>query len=156
MDAQTGKDELRRHYESSRSALLAAIDGLGDAEMSLAAIDGWSVKDHLTHVTVWDEIRAAEIERISAGFEPAWPHMTDSEIEAFNGMTERMRSSLSLAQVLAELESSRARVLAAIAAATERGLDETRYGEAGLRSDHESEHADLIGRWRQSTGRQGG
>ncbi len=149
MDIQATRDELRQHYERSRATMLAAIDGLSDGDMSIAAIDGWSVKDHLTHVTVWDEIRASEIERISAGFEPAWRPMTDAEVESFNNLIERMRSSLPLSQVMAELESSRAGVLAAIAGATERGLDETRYGEAGLRTDHEFEHADMIRRWRE-------
>jgi hypothetical protein len=149
MDIEATKEGLRQHYAGSRAALMAAIEGLSDADMSLAAIDGWSVKDHLTHVTVWDEIRAAEIERISAGFEPAWRHMTEAETEAFNALTERMRSSLPLTQVMAELETSRARVLAAIDAATERGLDETRYGEAGLRTTHEFAHAMMINSWRQ-------
>lgn len=153
MDMQAAKDDLRRHYEHSRKTLLAAIDGLTDADMSLAALDGWSVKDHLTHVTMWDEIRAAEIERISAGFEPAWRPMTEAETESFNALIERMRSSLPLTQVLAELESSRARVLEAIANASERGLDETRYGEAGLRTTHELAHAAMIGRWREQRAR---
>ena len=149
MNPEEQRASLRKHYEQSRQSLLSAIEGLSDPDMSLATIDGWSVKDHLTHVTAWDEIRASEIERISGGGEPAWRPMTEDEVEAFNAMIERMRSSLPLKQVLAELESSRARVLAAIDAATERGLDETRYGEAGLRSDHEFEHADIIRRWRE-------
>ena len=154
MDAQAPKEGLRQHYAVSRAALTAAIDGLSEADMSQAALDGWSVKDHLTHVTVWDEIRAGEIERISNGFEPAWRHMTEAETDSFNGIIERMRSSLPLAQVLAELESSRARVIAAIDAATERGLDEGRYAEAGLRSTHEVAHAWMIQVWR--TQRAGG
>jgi hypothetical protein len=27
-------------------------------------IDGWSVKDHLAHMAFWDDLRAADIERI--------------------------------------------------------------------------------------------
>ena len=154
MDVQAAKDDLRQHYAVSRAALMSAIEGLSEADMSQAALDGWSVKDHLTHVTVWDEIRAAEIDRISGGFEPAWRHMTDAETDSFNGIIERMRSSLGLTQVLAELESSRARVLAAIDEASERGLDEARYGEAGLRTTHEVAHAWMIQSWR--TQRAGG
>jgi uncharacterized damage-inducible protein DinB len=152
MDLEAARNDLRHHYAVSRAGLMAAIEGLSEADMSQAALDGWSVKDHLTHVTVWDEIRAAEIERISAGFQPAWRHMTEAETEAFNALTERMRSGLPLSQVMAELESSRARVLAAIDTATERGLDETRYGEAGLRSTHELAHAWMIQRWRAQRG----
>ena len=43
------RDALLRHYRESRAALLAAIDGLTDAQMTDPSIDGWSVKDHLAH-----------------------------------------------------------------------------------------------------------
>jgi hypothetical protein len=55
---------------------------------------------------------------------------------------------MSPAQAQWELEHSRATLLAAISGATERGLDASLYGEAGLVSSHEAEHAGWIRRWR--------
>lgn len=148
MNAEQTRADLRRHYEQSRRMLLAAIDGLSDAEMTEPSIDGWSVKDHLAHLTAWDEIRLLEVERISAGGGPAWQIMSPEQVAWFNDLTAQMRSPLSVAQVRADLQRSRERLLEAIMAATDRGLDETLYGEAGLRSGHEAEHADIISAWR--------
>jgi hypothetical protein len=110
------------------------------------------VKDHLAHLAMWHEIRASEIERISAGLQSAWPHLTDEQTEGFNALIADLRVDLPLAQVLAELDRARARVLDAIDRASERGLDAANYGEAALRSDHELAHAGWIKRWRQERG----
>ena len=140
--------KLREHYAAVRVPLLEAIAGLSDAQMVEETIDGWSVKDHLVHLTVWDEIRRQEIERISAGGHTAWPMMTEEQVEQLNQMTVELRRRLTLDQVRAEFDSSRAAVVAAIDAATARGLDGSLYGEAGLESDHDVPHADFIRRWR--------
>ena len=57
------RQELLAHYRRSRAELLAAIDGLSDAQLCDPSIDGWSVKDHLAHLAFWDDIRAAEVQR---------------------------------------------------------------------------------------------
>jgi hypothetical protein len=54
------REDLLRHYRESRAKMLAAIDGLTDEQMSEHTIDGWAVKDHLAHLALWDDIRAAE------------------------------------------------------------------------------------------------
>lgn len=141
------RDELLRHYEGMRRELLSAIEGLSDAHMTETSIDGWSVKDHLAHIALWDDIRAAEVTRISAGRASAW-RMTGDQDEEFNALSYELRRSLSLDQVRWEFEVSRQRLLDAIRDATPDGLDGARYGEAGLRSSHEADHAGWIKRWR--------
>src|SRR5215813_2939088 len=97
------RDELLRHYRTSREKLLAAIHGLTDEQMSEPTLDGWAIKDHLAHMALWDDIRAAEVERISAGHESAWK-MTDEQDEALNGTGYELRRSMSAAQSRWELE----------------------------------------------------
>lgn len=143
------RQALLDHYRTTRQALFVAIDGLSDDLLTERSLDGWSVKDHLAHLAVWDEVRAAEVERISAGFASAW-RLTSEEDDAYNAMTYRARADLSLTQVRWELETSRERLLHAISAAPERALDPALYGEAGVRSDHEAEHTGWILNWRQS------
>ena len=145
------RDALLRHYRESRAALLAAIDGLTDAQMTDPSIDGWSVKDHLAHVALWDDIRTSEVTRISAGHGSAW-RITYEQAEAYNAIAYPARRDLPLAQVRWELATSRARLVDAIAAATPRGLDASLYSETGLRSTHEAEHAGWIKRWRGERG----
>lgn len=153
MDSNEKKQELRAHYERVRSELLAAIDGLDAAAMTAPSIDGWSVKDHMAHLSVWDEIRRSEIQRISEGGNSMWPMMTDEQVETLNTLVADLRRGLSLEQVRDEFDASRRRVLDAIAAASDTGLEDSRYGEAGLRSTHDLAHADMIRRWRARTGR---
>jgi uncharacterized damage-inducible protein DinB len=145
------RNKLLDEYRRTRAALLAAIDGLNDEALSEESLDGWSVKDHLAHLALWDDVRAQEVERISAGLDSAW-RMSDEQDEEFNAMSHTLRRSLSAAQAKWELAASRQRLLDAIAGATERALDASLYGAAGLRSGHEAEHTAWIRRWRSERG----
>lgn len=145
------RDALRQHYQRMREKLLAAIDGLSDELMIEPSLDGWSIKDHLAHLALWDDVRAAEIERISAGHDSAW-RMNDEQDAAYNALGYALRRDLSLEQAGWELARSRERLLQAIAAATPAGLDASRYGEAGLWSTHEAQHTGWIERWRAERG----
>jgi uncharacterized damage-inducible protein DinB len=115
-------------FRETRADFLAAIAGLSDEKMVERSLDGWSVADHMIHVAVWDELRAAEVERISAGHAAAWK-MSREQDEVYNDMTYALRKDFSLAQVRWEFETSRQKLLDAIADATEMGLDGSRYGE---------------------------
>jgi uncharacterized damage-inducible protein DinB len=145
------RDALLRHYRQMREELLAAIQGLSDELLTEPSLDGWSVKDHLAHLALWDEIRAGEVARISAGYDSAW-RMTDEQGEAINAASHALRLALSPDQARWELATSGQRLLDAIASATPRGLDGSLYGEAGLRSEHEAEHTGWIKRWRGERG----
>ncbi|MGH2610626.1 MAG: DinB family protein, partial [Tepidiformaceae bacterium] len=89
MSIEEQRRDLYDHYQRCREAVLAAIDGLTDAQMTEQSIDGWSVKDHLIHLAVWHEIRRAEIDRVSAGMPPAWPPIHDETVDALNEGTVR-------------------------------------------------------------------
>lgn len=145
------RQDLLRHYRESRAKLLEAIDGLTDEQMSDPSLDGWAVKDHLAHLALWDDIRAAEVERISAGFESAWK-MTEKQDDDHNATGYELRRSMSAAQAKWELDQSRQRLLDAITAAPPEALDTTRYGAAGIRSQHEDQHSGWIARWRGEKG----
>ena len=144
------KEALLVYYRDTRQALLDAMDGLSDEQLIVRSLDGWSVKDHLAHLAFWDDLRADEVRRISAGHESAL-RTTGEQDDALNMLSHELRLRLSLQQVRWELKNSRERLLEEIAAATDRGLDGSLYGEAGLRSDHESEHTGWLRRHREST-----
>lgn len=142
------REALLEHYRESRAELLAALEGLDDARLLEATVDGWSVKDHLAHLAFWDDLRADEVMRIAAGHASAL-RMSSADDEALNTVAYRVRQGLSLAQVRWELAHSRHRLEGAIAAAPPEALDPTRYGEAGLDSGHEGEHARYLRAWRE-------
>jgi uncharacterized damage-inducible protein DinB len=137
------KDELIGHYHAMRDQLLAAIHGLTDEQLADPSLDGWSVKDHLLHVALWDDIRAQEVARISAGNDSAW-RMSGEQDTAYNDLAYDLRRNLAPSQAIWELESSFNKLLEAIANATERALSPSLYGEAGLVSTHQAEHAGWI------------
>jgi uncharacterized damage-inducible protein DinB len=145
------RDELLRHYHDMRAGLLDAIAGLSDEALTEPTLDGWSVKDHLLHLSFWDEIRATEVRRISEGYESAW-RMEGAQDEAVNAIAYEVRRELSLAQARWELGATRVALLDAIASASERALDPAAYGEAGLKSTHEAQHVEWIKRWRLERG----
>jgi hypothetical protein len=96
-------------------------------------------------------MRAAEVIRLSAGYESAW-RLTAEQDEALNAIVHDARRDLPLAQVRWELDASHERLFDAIASATPAGLDGSRYGEAGLVSRHEAMHTGWIRRWRDERG----
>src|ERR1700693_975014 len=107
------KEGLLQHYRQMREELLSAIKGLSDTLFTEPSLDGWSVKDHLAHVALWDDIRASEVQRISAGHDSAW-RMTGEQDNSFGELGYSLRLPLSLDQVRWELATSRRRLLAAI------------------------------------------
>jgi uncharacterized damage-inducible protein DinB len=145
------RDALVQHYRQTREDLLAAISGLSDDLMIEPSLDGWSIKDHLAHLALWDDIRSSEVVRISAGHASAW-RMAEGQDETYNELGHALRLDLSLDQVRWELMSSRQRLLDAISSATPRGLEPSLYGEAGLRSNHEEQHTEWFRRWREEKG----
>jgi uncharacterized damage-inducible protein DinB len=145
------REALLRHYQTMREEFLAAIEGFSDEQMSDPSLDDWAIKDHLAHIAMWDDLRAEEVTRISAGNATAW-RMTGGQDEIFNDLAYEFRRALSPAQARWELANSREKLLAAIAAASPRALDPSLYGEAGLVSSHEAEHAGWIRRWRVERG----
>jgi hypothetical protein len=145
------RESLLQHYYQTRKNLISTLEGLTDEHLVERSLDGWSVKDHLAHLALWDDIRASEVVRISSGFHSAW-RITGEQDEAYNALSFDARRDLSLDQVRWELETSRRRLLDAIEASTSDGLDPSRYGEAGLRSGHEAQHTGWIRQWREARG----
>ena len=141
------KEELLRHYRESQQRLLEAIEGLTDDEMSEKSIDGWSVKDHLAHVALWDDMRAADVDRISAGYDSAWK-ITEGQDDALNEAGYEWRRSMSARQARWEFETSGRKLIDAITKCTPRALDASLYGAAGLKSGHVAQHAEWLERWR--------
>lgn len=145
------RDALLTHFRTMRSDFLAVIEGLTEAQLTERTHNGWSVKDHMAHITFWDEVRASEVARIAADLESAW-RLTSDEDEVLNAMVTRARWDHSLYQVRREFTESQERFLNALSEATPAGLDASRYGEAGLVSHHEAEHAGWIREWRAERG----
>ena len=72
------KDGLVAQIQAARHALWSFVDTLSDADMTtLRDAEGWSVKNHLVHLALWQNGIAALLRH-----EPRWPAMGVTREEA--------------------------------------------------------------------------
>jgi hypothetical protein len=150
MRALTDRNQLLLELDTARARVMEAIAGLTEEQTSRPDLDGWSVKDHLTHLTLWHEMRFFEISRIARGGRAGFPVTDEAGVEHINQQFAVNRRPLSLAQVLADLDFAREMVRQAVATSPEDRLDLSHYEELGPNgAGHETAHAEMITAWRQ-------
>ncbi len=151
MSLDDDRRAVRESFDRSSAELTSAIEGLSEAELEEASLDGWSVRDHVSHLAQWHELRYLDTLRIAAGYDSA-VDSTPEQDEAFNRMTVAWRRLHSLAQVLWELETARRRVLDAVAALDDEKLGRVLAAEWPLETGHDAQHAGWIRSWRAERG----
>ena len=153
MRAAAARDQLLLEMDVARDRVNEAIAGLTEEQISRPNLDGWSVKDHLTHLTLWHELRFFELSRIARGGRAGFPVTDEAGVEHINQQFAANRRSLPLTQVLADLDFAREMVRQAVANCPEDRLDVRRYEELGPNgAGHETDHAGMITAWRQREG----
>jgi hypothetical protein len=154
MRVGSSRDKLLLEMKTARSRVLAAVEGLSEEQMSEPAMEGWSVKDHLNHLTVCDEFRFYEIGRISRGARPAYQGMDDEQADTLNALMVTLRRHLSVDEVMADLNFARSLVLEAIAGAPEHALSPEASGDFPVDGSvsHDLEHAAAVTAWREREG----
>ena len=153
MRVGSSRDQLVLEMKAARDRVLAAIDGLSEAQASRAELDGWSVKDHLAHLTACDESRFYEIGRVSRGARPAFAS-DDEQMDTLNEAMVTVRRHLTLEELIADLEFARSLVLEAISQAPEQALSPEAYGDFPVDGSisHDLDHAAAITAWREREG----
>ena len=151
------RDQLLLELDTARARVSDAIAGLSQEQLSRPDLDGWSVKDHLTHLTFWHEMRFFEVSRIARGGQAAFPVLEIVDgLDPVNEINERFaanRRDLPLAQVLRDLDFAQEMVRQAIANCPEEQLERGFSGEIGPNgAAHDSEHAEMIAAWRKKEG----
>jgi hypothetical protein len=151
MRGLTLQQQLLSEIDAAAERVSAAIAGLTEEQASVAVADGWSVKDQLTHMTFWHEMRIFEISRIARGGRAGFPATDEKGVEHINEQMAANRRPVPLVQVVADLEFAREMVKQAVLACPEDRLDQRLYEEIGIQGGaaHEIEHAGLIEAWRQ-------
>ncbi len=158
MRAATARDQLLLEMDTARDRVKEAIAGLSEEQLSSPDLDGWSVKDHLAHLTFWHEMRFFEVSRIARGGRAGFPviELDEAGADPIDEINERFaanRRLLPLAQVLADLDFAREMVRQAIATAPEDRLDLRLYPEIGPNgAGHDTDHAEMISSWRKREG----
>lgn len=140
---------------AGRRDLLHALEGLSDADLTRAGVDGaWSVRDILAHIAAWDRQVALALEAWLDGTTP--PHAVP-DVAGFNAQVTAAASGASPVATLLVLARTHADVAAAVARAQGRSgevidPDSGRPTTLGHLVDdmasHERAHAASILAWR--------
>ncbi len=139
-------DSAWRDFEQSYA-------GLPDAGLLVhGVVDGWSVRDILAHVAVWDAYALTALPGIlETGEHPRYDYQ-DEPIDTFNARMTREKRGLSLDEVRAELGETHARLLAYLRSVPPDDITVNTPFRERLGADtwdHYPEHAAAIRAWRE-------
>lgn len=117
--------ELRARIGRSRTALDALVGPLSEARLILPSREtGWSIKDHLAHLTVWYgsllALLAGEDRAAAVGVDRAFYESHDTD--ALNAVIDARIKALSLRDVLAAYNDTHEQVLLTLDALTDADL----------------------------------
>ena len=145
------RDRLLRDLDDARALLIAATDGLPEADFGQPMTErGWTPEDLLNHVTAWDEVATAAVRDLAAGAPPSMREVTD--VDRWNETAVAPLRGRALEDTLAALNAARAAFRAALEAVpTPLWAEEPRTGSEGEARNvpgivrawtrHDAEHA---------------
>jgi len=147
------KEELTKRIRADRARLDALVAGLDAAQLvELSLESGWSVKDVLAHVSVWERLCSGWFAAAARGETPDRAEVRD--IDAFNARAYADAKDRPLADVLAESRLSHDAIVASIEGMSDAELaDGKRFGwpmwqmASANTDDHYREHIDQIEAW---------
>jgi hypothetical protein len=146
------KGQVLDKIERAWKAFKESYAGFTDAQLLQPGVtEDWSVKDILAHVSTWEDETLKHLPHVLQGVRPPRYSVLYGGIDAFNAqMTERKRS-LSLSEVLRQLDETHARLVEYVQSAPEEQFTkETRFRRR-LRLDtysHYPIHTQAIREWR--------
>src|SRR5215218_6258148 len=110
------KDDLLYHLKADRQQLEDVIGPLTEEELTRPGPEGWSVKDHLAHIVVWEKsglaLLAGEDRAAAVGID--WELYENGEIDVQNDVVYQQQKDRSLDDVLAEFRQVRAKTIEAV------------------------------------------
>jgi hypothetical protein len=148
--------QLLERLDNAWVAFKASYAGLSEAQLLEPGVTGaWSVRDIIAHVTTWDAEALTHLPSILEGNRPPRYSMTYGGIDAFNALMTKRKESLSLSEVLRQLDDTHRSLVEVIERApADQLVRETRFRRR-LRLDtygHYPNHAAAIRRWRERSG----
>ncbi len=106
------KINLRWHIDDQWEKLLALIDRLSDDQMTGPADDaGWTVKDHLIHLAVWEDGLNAILNRRSFASGMGFDSLDWCDLDGINAVIQQRYGDAPLFGVLRTLHRSHKRLL---------------------------------------------
>jgi uncharacterized protein (TIGR03083 family) len=157
------KPALLSSLATSRQQLLAAIDGLSDEELTQpGAMDDWSVKDLLSHLTAWEAELVKLLAQLRTSKRPAYFDL--GNVDDLNAKWHKETKKRPLDRVLADFEGVRKQTLRRLESYSNEELTDPKKYKwfdgrplwrwvAAETFEHEAEHAEQIKQWRKNLSR---
>jgi hypothetical protein len=145
------KQQLLKQLVKAWAALKESYAGLSDTQLTEPGVMGnWSVKDILAHVTTWEEALKYLPFIITGGRPPRY--IQYGGIDAFNAQMTEHKRSLSLSDVLRQLDETHRQLIDYIRSVPEEQFTRENRFRHRLRLDtysHYPQHAKAIRQWRE-------
>ncbi len=154
------KKEILNALEQGREKFLQAMDGLSDERMQQPGVVGeWSVKDLLSHLSLWEAELIRLLWELKQGQKPTYPMLADQDVDRLNEKWFRESKTRPLGRVMADFLAVRKQTIHQVESFIEKDLTDPRCypalgGEpleewiAGDSYDHEAEHEAQVRAWR--------
>ncbi|HAJ35320.1 MAG TPA: hypothetical protein DCL15_06460 [Chloroflexi bacterium] len=158
----TTRSDLLHTLQTTRAALLSAIDAVPVDRREEPLPSGLSVKDLLAHITFWERYLLDRLEAAAAGRDVAsLPYEIDMEVDAINARVLAQHQSQSWEVIWFDFEDVHRRALAAIEQLSEADIFDPARSQAVIGDDthtafdhiyaetaeHFAEHAAEIKTW---------
>ncbi|HTV56339.1 MAG TPA: ClbS/DfsB family four-helix bundle protein [Terriglobia bacterium] len=144
--------QLLKRLDKAWVALKESYAGLPESRLLEPGVTGaWSVRDILSHVTTWEEEALKHLPVILKGGKPPRYSVTYGGIDAFNAQMTEQKRSLSLSEVLLQLDETHHRLVCFIQSAPGDVFSHEIHFRHRLRLDtysHYAKHAEAIRKWR--------
>jgi hypothetical protein len=149
-ETRTRRDQLLRSTREAHTRLEELLAGLSEEEQTHPGVtDDWSVKDHLAHLTWWEQ----RVIRMLAG-DPdpiaVIPGGADGE-DAINAYVFAQNRDRSLADVRAAFDTSYQQMFHLIASVPDDVFDARHDWISGNADSHYDEHLRMLQSWRERT-----
>ncbi len=105
------KSDAIAALEDTRREILDAIDGVPEEKMTAPVFGTWSIKDVLCHLTSWEQLAVADLQRVSRGHVPQLATFRGEDVDEWNAWLMRSRNLFPLPQVKFELEDARRQLI---------------------------------------------
>ena len=157
-------DEILDALEDQREAFLEAIDGLSDEQLEQpGVVGGWSVKDIMFHLTLWEAELVKLLWQAAQGLQPTTVHFNKTPVDELNAAWNMQAHTRTLEQVIDDFAGVRKQTSRRLEAFKDKDLnDPQRYPWlknhplwVAIAEDsfkHEAEHTDQIRQWRETQG----
>jgi hypothetical protein len=147
------KQQVIDKIERAWAAFKESYAGLSSEQMTEPGVtEGWSVKDILAHVSVWEEETLKHLPHIMQGIRPPRYSVLYGGIDAFNAQLTEQKRRLSLSEVLRQLEETHLELIEYVQSAPEEQLSSETSFRRRLRLDtygHYPIHTRAILEWRK-------